>query len=178
MAIVRSPFERRFQPYHDRLFGYALALSRDRDHAADLLHECVARAMAAREYPENEAAFRSWLFTILRNIWIDQIRASRRRADFEEQHPDGIAHEVVSLETVVVNAFAVRQAFERLTHEHREVLALVDISGFSYEETGSILCVPKGTVMSRVSRARQALARLLSDSNLLAIPSTRTIVRK
>jgi RNA polymerase sigma-70 factor (ECF subfamily) len=177
MPIVRSHFERRFQPYHDRLFGYAVALTRDRDRAADLLHECVVRAMAARENPESEAAFRSWLFTILRNIWIDQTRTSRRRAEFEVQHPDELA-QPVSLESVVVNAFAVRQAFERLTQDHREVLALVDISGFSYEETGSILSIPKGTVMSRVSRARRALASLLSDSNVFAIPSNRTTERK
>ncbi|GLS41491.1 DNA-directed RNA polymerase sigma-70 factor [Mesorhizobium tianshanense] len=178
MPIVRSRFEERFLPYHDRLFGYGVALSGDRDRAADLLHECVIRAMAARNPPESEAAFRSWLFAILRNIWIDQTRASRRRAEYEARHPEGLVQEPVLLESVVVNAFAVRKAFEHLSQQHREVLALVDISGFSYEETGSILSIPKGTVMSRVSRARRALASLLSDTNVVAIPSNRTAERK
>lgn len=176
MPPVCTHFALRFQPYRDRLFGYAVALCRDRDRAADVLHECVVHAMAARQCPESDAAFRSWLFTILRNIWIDQTRASRRRAEFEDQSPEAHAQPVM-LESVVINAFAVRQAFERLSHEHREVLALIDIAGFSYEETSSILTIPKGTVM-RLSRARRALACLLSDSKFLALPSERTAERK
>ena len=174
--MSRTAFEKRFAPYHSRLFGYAVALSRDRDLAADLLHECVLRAMAARQAPESEPAFRAWLFTILRNLWIDHLRSGRRRADIEEALLVEGAVTPVSLESVVVNAFAVRQAFALLSLDHRDILALVDISGFSYDEAAAILSVPRGTVMSRVSRARQALARLLSDSVVTQLPSTKRTV--
>lgn len=166
----RTGFEKRFAPYHSRLFGYAVALSRDRDLAGDLLQECALRAMAARETPASEAAYRAWLFTILRNLWIDHVRMRRRKADMEEAVLADAPAVPVSLESIVVNAFSVRQAFERLSLEHRDVLALIDISGFSYEEAATILSIPRGTVMSRVSRARQALAGLMSDSTLVNLP--------
>ncbi len=76
----------------------------------------------------------------------------------------------MSLESVVVNRLAVRTAFMTLSREHRDVLALVDIAGFSYEETAEMVGVPRGTVMSRVSRARQNLARLLAAPQITAFP--------
>jgi RNA polymerase sigma-70 factor (ECF subfamily) len=156
-------------PHSDRLYGYAVALCRDRDGARDLLHDCIARAMATRDRPSDEAAFRAWLFRILRNLWIDRIRADKRRTRIDDQWTsvDGQgAPGPVSMESMIVNAFAVRQAFGRLSHDHRDILALVDISGFSYDETARILEIPPGTVMSRVSRARRALAALLSDTGV------------
>lgn len=66
------------------------------------------------------------------------------------------------LSAVVVNQLAVRQAFDELRAPHREILALIDIAGFGYAELADILGVPKGTVMSRVSRARQELCRRLA----------------
>jgi RNA polymerase sigma-70 factor (ECF subfamily) len=171
---MRTAFDERLAPYQNRLFGYAMAMTRDRDRAQDLLHDCVARAMSARDCPRDEAAFRAWLFTIMRNTWIDQLRASRRHELATERLADAIGSEPVALEHVVVNAFAVRQAFARLSHEHRDVLALIDISGFSYQEAADILAVPRGTVMSRVSRARQALAGLLAADDAVVPFSTLT----
>jgi RNA polymerase sigma-70 factor (ECF subfamily) len=77
--------------------------------------------------------------------------------------------EPVSLESVLVDAFSVRQAYARLSIEHREILALVDISGFSYEEAAAMIAIPRGTVMSRVSRARQALAANLREGNVVEL---------
>jgi len=78
-----------------------------------------------------------------------------------------------SLETTIVNVLAVRQAFKNLSDEHRDILALVDIGGFSYEEAANMLDIPIGTVMSRISRGRVALAGLLSDDNIVEMQSTR-----
>jgi hypothetical protein len=72
-------------------------------------------------------------------------------ADAEEQPAPGDADSVIDV-------LLVRQAFQRLSGDHREVLALVDIAGFSYDEAAELLDVPKGTVMSRISRARAAMA--------------------
>lgn len=172
-TLTRSRFETRFAPYQQRLYGYAVAMTRDRDAARDLLHDCVARAVSARDCPADEPAFRAWLFTIMRNQWIDHVRAQRRRDSVEAALYDAMAVEPVSLESTVVNSFAVRQAFDLLSHDHREVLALVDISGFSYHETAALLDIAPGTVMSRVSRARSTLVNLLADKDPTVVPLSR-----
>ncbi len=168
--LTRTRFETRFARYQQRLYGFAVAMTGDRDRARDLLHDCVLRAASARERPVNEPAFRAWLFTIMRNLWIDQHRAAERQSRMLETLSDAVP---VSLDSMAVESFAVRQAFELLSHDHREVLALVDISGFSYQEAADLLGVPCGTVMSRISRARQALARLLADDSPKVVPLIR-----
>ncbi len=70
--------QQRFEPYQGRLFGFALAISGDREAASDLVHDCIVRAMTARNVPADEAAYRAWLFTIVRNLWRDHVRASSR----------------------------------------------------------------------------------------------------
>ncbi len=157
--------------YHARLFAYAVALSRDRDRAQDIFQECVARALSARRAPDTEPAFRGWLFAILRNIWIDQFRSRRRKAELEQIYAIDLAPPPVQFNVPLVDAIAVRQAFARLSVEHREILALVDVSGFTYEEAATMISVPKGTVMSRVSRARQALLAHLVDGNVIDFES-------
>ncbi len=164
---MQARIERRPRPYHARLFAYAVALERDRDRAQDLFQECIARALGANRVPDGEPAFRAWLFVILRNIWIDQSRSSGRTAELEEIYAADLVSEPVSLETVLVEALAVRQAYARLSVEHREILSLVDVSGFTYEEAAALISVPRGTVMSRVSRARRALAALLEQGNVI-----------
>lgn len=171
--LTGTRFDTRFAPYQQRLYGFAVAMTGDRDRARDLLHDCVVRAAAAPDRPVDEPAFRAWLFTIMRNLWIDQLRAEERRSRMAQTLSDAAAFMPVSLESMVVESFAVRQAFELLSHDHREVLALVDISGFSYQEAADLLSVPRGTVMSRISRARQALAGLLADDGPRVVPLAR-----
>lgn len=160
-----------------RLYGYACALTRDREQAADLYQDSLVRAMTSARMPRDERAFRSWLFRILRNLWIDQMRAQRRHRELHED--TGTAQDLPDSlpDDVLVNHIAVRQAFLKLSKSHRDVLALVDIGGFSYDEAAIILDVPRGTVMSRVSRARVVLSRLLSDVNVTAIDTVRRRAR-
>lgn len=143
------------------LFGYALALARNRDDAADLLQEAALRALSAGNAPTEERALRNWLVRVMRNLWIDRQRASRRRAELGA----ALDAEVVptGAEEMLVAQLSVRAAFLSLSADHRDVLALVDICGFSYGEVAETLDLPRGTVMSRVSRARSALADVLSD---------------
>jgi RNA polymerase sigma-70 factor, ECF subfamily len=167
-----------FRKARGNLFGYAFALTGDAEAAADLLQDCIVRAMSSRKVPTDERAVRSWLFRILRNLWIDRMRACRRQdafqADLSVSQTDALGP---SPEDVVVNRIAVRQAFLRLSKDHRDVLALVDIGGFSYEEASEILDVPRGTIMSRVSRARLALSSLLSEMQIAAFPRARKSAR-
>ncbi len=169
MFLVRK--KQRFEQYLGRLHGYALAMSRDGEVASDLVQDCVIRVLKARKTPVDEAAYRAWLFTIIRNLWRDHLRSIKRLQLVE---PLELSQEDIlpaSYESAIVNVVAVRQAFENLSDQHRDILALVDVGGFGYEECAKMLDIPKGTVMSRVSRGRAALAHLLNENNVVAMSS-------
>ncbi|MEO3435339.1 RNA polymerase sigma factor [Inquilinus sp. CAU 1745] len=145
-----------------RLYGYAVSLTGDRDAAQDLLHDGIVRALAARTTPRDDAALRAWLFRIVRNVWIDH----HRREIGRPLAGDGDPADRWDGETAVVNVIAVRQGLDRLSPEHREVIALVDLAGFPYAEVATILETPVGTVMSRLSRARSSLLGVLRGNNV------------
>lgn len=151
------------------LFGYALALTRNRDQAADLVQDCLVRALSGTGAPVKERAFRAWLFIIARNCWVDQLRSLRRQRALYDA-VEGANHGTPTPLDATVTRLAVREAFFLLSSDHRDVLALVDIGGFSYDETAVMLGINRGTVMSRVSRAREALAGQLADPNVVAFP--------
>ena len=170
------------QQHHDwlrgfrrNLFSYACAICSQTAAAEDIYQEAMVRAMSAKAVPTEPASFRVWMFRLLRNLWIDRLRAEARALEFArcEQLEEGQPAAVSGSEDAVVNRLAVRQAFMQLSKDHRDVLALVDIGGFSYEETGMLLSIPHGTVMSRVSRARSALLSLLSSERVVAFPARR-----
>jgi RNA polymerase sigma-70 factor, ECF subfamily len=156
-----------------RLFGYAFALTRDTPSAEDLYQDTMLRAMTAPSAPNNQMAYRVWLFRIMRNLWIDRLRADGRLPEFDyNAEIDDLP--MSGSDDQVVNALAVRQAFHCLSKAHRDILALIDICGFSYVEAAEMLDVPAGTIMSRISRARSALARrILDENNIISLPLRR-----
>jgi RNA polymerase sigma-70 factor (ECF subfamily) len=156
-----------------KLFGYACALSRDISSAEDLYQETMLRAMSAAHAPDDEVACRVWMFKIMRNLWIDTLRAEGRLPVFDDTTEiDDVS--VTTGEDLVVNALAVRQAFGNLSKAHRDILALVDICGFSYADAAKMLDVPTGTIMSRISRARAALAKQMQDEvQIISLPLRR-----
>jgi RNA polymerase sigma-70 factor, ECF subfamily len=109
------------------------------------------------------------MFTTMRNLWIDRLRSPQERPEAFPPDENTVCAPL-SMESLLVNKIAVRQAFELLSADHRDVLALVDIGGFSYDEAARMLGVPRGTVMSRVSRARRALAAELNENTIAAMP--------
>ena len=160
------------QSLRQRLFGYAHALCRDTATAEDLYQDAMLRALSARSVPTDPTAFRVWMFRLMRNLWIDRLR--RSDPAFSLSDLPETAAPASGGEQSVVNRLAVQQAFMALDKIHRDVLALVDIGGFSYDEAAELLDIPKGTVMSRVSRARAALCRLLAeDRQITALPLAR-----
>jgi RNA polymerase sigma-70 factor, ECF subfamily len=168
-----STFDTRLKSCTGRLYGYAVALTRNPELAADLCQDCMVRVMGRTDAPREERAFRSWLFRIMRNLWIDEVRARGRRTELEAAiELSEAATPSEALERMIVNRIAVHQAFARLGDDHRDVLALVDIAGFSYQEAADLLCIPRGTVMSRVSRARASLCALLSDDDVAVFPAS------
>lgn len=153
-----------------RLAAYALALTRDQDAAADLVQDGLVRAIASQRAPEDERAFRAWACRIVRNRWIDLCRMRTRHGETSLDSDDVPLDDMAwRSEEVVLNAIAVRKAFHALSHDHRDVLALIDIMGFSYDEAASLLDVRIGTIMSRVARARRAMLEMLSDHRVVPL---------
>lgn len=161
----------RIEDYLPRLYGYAVSLSQDRHRAEDLVQSCAVKALAARNVPEDERAYRAWLFRILRNLFIDGLRRERRTADLFEDDPSDVpAMEYLDGDERLIDRLNVRLAYAGLGAAQREILALVDIVGLSYAETADVLGVPAGTVMSRISRARGKLMEAIEESNVRSLP--------
>lgn len=148
----------------DRLYRLAWSWCHDRDRAEDLVQETQARALARLGDLRNEARAGVWLTRILANLYRD----SFRRPCAEPLHDEALVSDDADPETLVERSEQVaraRRAIARLNREQRLVLTLVDLGGFSYAETADILDIPAGTVMSRLSRARQRLRELLQRAS-------------
>jgi RNA polymerase sigma-70 factor (ECF subfamily) len=168
---VRDPRRNRLESYLSRLFGYALSLTNDREQAGDLVQECALKALSAKRVPEDEAAYRAWLFRILRNAFLDRRRRAGQHGTTVELTDDEVLNgEIWRSDDRLISAITVRIGITKLSQSHREVLAVIDIVGFSYAEAAEFLSVPVGTVMSRVSRARRALLHCISEDNVRPFP--------
>ena len=143
-------------------------LTQDRDLAEDLLQECAIRALSTAHAPRGDRPVLLWFFAVLRNAWIDHCRRQRIVAfeplEEETPLPADYPGPVARLDDRV----ALQEAFARLSPPHREIVVLVDLAGFGYQEVAELLAIPPGTVMSRVSRARRALLRELQASDAAA----------
>lgn len=147
------------------LFGFAVALVHDDDRARDLVQDTALKAIAARDVPVDDIAFRVWLFRILRNAFVDQTR--RDRVTFvEPEELEALAGGDGWAEERQITVLAVRNAYAELSEAHRNVLALVDVAGMSYTQAAEVLDVPAGTIMSRVARARSNLINEIEKDNI------------
>lgn len=167
--------KRRVEDYLTRLYGYAVSLSGDHHDALDLVQETALKALKASRVPDEQPAFRAWLFVILRNAWLDMVRRRGRRADL---HESGTDREQSTGQTwlhddSLISVLTVKLSLASLSADHRDVLGLVDVAGFSYTEAAEILGVPAGTIMSRVARARAALLKQLKAGNVVNFPAKR-----
>jgi RNA polymerase sigma-70 factor (ECF subfamily) len=146
-----------------RLRRYARYLARDADRADDLVQECLTRAIAKVDSWTPGTNLRAWLFVILRNCHINEVRRGQRTSLIGEASSDYEVVPTPASQESHINLLEVRDAYLNLSEEHREVLLLVAIEGLQYEEAAAILEVPVGTIRSRLSRARQALRDALDD---------------
>jgi RNA polymerase sigma-70 factor, ECF subfamily len=151
------------------LYSYALILSRNHADAEDLVQETYLRAIQAKDRLRADSNIKAWLFTILRNIWLNQLRKRRSGPQIVETMEDSPANEVVepsrdSYDIYVSNLEReqVRAAIEKLPIEFREIILLREYEELSYQEIASLLDCPAGTVMSRLGRARAKLRVVLS----------------
>jgi RNA polymerase sigma-70 factor, ECF subfamily len=159
-----------FSEYLDGLYGYAMVLSRNSTEAEDLVQETCLRALRAIDGLRGEGSIKSWLFTILRNIWLNQVRRRRTAPDLIELDADdngstAPADATQDPHTDYVSKFErerVRVAIGQLPVEFREIIILREYEELSYQEIAALLDCPPGTVMSRLARARSKLRDLLS----------------
>jgi RNA polymerase sigma-70 factor (ECF subfamily) len=148
----------------DALFGYAMMLTRDVTEAEDLVQETYLRAARAANRPDSN--LKPWLFVIMRNAWLNQIRHKNSGPMFVDLEPNESTADTQETPHVVylrkLEREQVRQAIESLPDAYREIIVLRDIEGFTYQEIATVLECPAGTVMSRLGRARGRLRKLLS----------------
>jgi len=130
-------------------------LTRNPHDADDLLQCGLERAITHLEQWQPDTRLDSWLYTILKNAWIDELR-SRRRAELLLHDADQ-AELVVDHQADPSATLSIQQAMARLPEQLRLAVALVLIDGFSYKEAAEIMDVPIGTLASRVARGRGAL---------------------
>ena len=144
-----------------RLRRYARALARDVAAADDLVQDCLARALGKLHLWQEGTDLRAWLFTILHNQYVNQVRRAVREgaavglSETEPMLTRG-PHQSQNLELRDLE-----KAIAKLPEEQRSVILLVGLEGMRYEEVAEVLDVPVGTVRSRLSRGREALRRLI-----------------
>ncbi|MFN7087680.1 MAG: RNA polymerase sigma factor [Burkholderiales bacterium] len=152
-----------------RLRRYARALTGERAAADDLVQDTLERACNKLHLWRRGSDLRAWLFTIMHNVFINQLRARRAVADLplndEIMELPSRGSQVDRLEIRDLDA-----ALARLPDEQREVLLLIALEQLSYEETAKTLGIPIGTVMSRLSRARERLRCIMAG-----LPETATL---
>lgn len=145
-----------------RLRRFAYSLTGSMPDADDLLQNTVERLLA-RDMPE-DADLTKWAFRVCRNVWIDECRARKVRREATEQ-PELSDGQVVDGEHQTAREIEwnrVDAAMAKLPEDQRQIISLVAIQGFSYQAVAEILSVRKGTVMSRLARARAALSEALA----------------
>lgn len=143
-----------------RLRRYARALTGDRSRADDLVQDTLERALAKLDLWQPGSDLRAWLFTLMHNLFVNQIRG-RRLA--ETTLEDALDEPVNGGQLEALAARDIHDALARLPFEQREVLLLVGLEQFGYAEAALVLGVPTGTVMSRLSRARERMRQMLAD---------------
>lgn len=152
-------FQRRLIELLPRLRRLARALTPQAADADDLVQTTIERALARRAQWRPDTRLDSWMFTIMKNAWIDETRTRNRRqrhaapGEDAEAAPDTLA---ASME-LRLEAGAARRAIARLPDDQRLAVALVLVEGLSYAEAASVLDVPQGTLTSRLGRARATL---------------------
>lgn len=164
--MAGSGFESEMIALLPRLRRFAHALARSSADADDLCQAAVERALKSRAQWQPGTRLDSWMYRIMRNLWIDETRAKGRRDQtFAPEEAgahvgdDGVRRAEIQLQLTDLD-----RALNKLAEEQREVIALVLVEGLAYKEAAEVLGVPIGTLTSRLSRAREALIAQLGDA--------------
>jgi RNA polymerase sigma-70 factor, ECF subfamily len=143
---------------------YARALTGDFTSAEDLVQDTIERGWRRMTLWRPGSNLRAWLFTIMHNLYVNQLKAGQRRSNIAAPS-DGHDVPVSPAQDHHLELIDLSKALQRLPPEQREVVLLIGLEQLSYGEAAKILGVPIGTVMSRLSRAREHLRSLMNRSN-------------
>jgi RNA polymerase sigma-70 factor (ECF subfamily) len=153
-----------FAQHIPRLRRYARALTGERTRADDLVQDTLERALVKFHLWQPGSDLRAWLFTIMHNVYINQLRAQPAVA-VAGLDDDAVQHiGVRATQSDWLEIYDLQTALLRLPDEQREVLLLVGLEQMTYEESAGVLGIPIGTVMSRLSRGRERLRALLAGA--------------
>jgi RNA polymerase sigma-70 factor (ECF subfamily) len=141
-----------------RLRRYARALVGDRATADDLVQDTLERAWSKLHLYRRGTDLRAWLFTVMHNVHVNRVRAARATDTLEEEMPE-LAQRPAQGDALLVRDLD--RAISRLPDEQRAVLLLVTLEEMSYDSVARTLDIPIGTVMSRLSRAREKLRAMM-----------------
>jgi RNA polymerase sigma-70 factor (ECF subfamily) len=145
-----------------RLRRFARSITFHREDADDLVQVAVERALTHAGQWEPGTRLDSWLFRIVKNAWIDEVRSRARRAELFAPEEEG-EHVGDNGAEAQQQRMAIEKALSLLSEDHRLVIGLVLVDGLPYKEAAEVLEIPMGTLTSRLARAREALQELLSD---------------
>jgi RNA polymerase sigma-70 factor (ECF subfamily) len=156
-------FERELLTLLPRLRRFARALARDAADADDLTQVALERALKGRNRWQPGTRLDAWMMRIMRNCWIDEVRSRTRRAQTfaPEEAGESVGSDADRDIELRAEMRDVDRAMNALPPEQREAVALVLVEGLAYREAADLLDIPIGTLTSRLTRGRQALAQML-----------------
>jgi RNA polymerase sigma factor (sigma-70 family) len=146
-----------------RLRRFAIGLARDAADGDDLCQATVARALERRAQWQPGTRLDSWMYTMMRNVWIDEQRARRRRGETFVAEEAGAGVGADGGQEAAAELDVIQRALHTLPDEQREAVLLVMVEGWSYKEAAGIVGCPVGTLNSRLVRGRDALLTRLGD---------------
>jgi RNA polymerase sigma-70 factor (ECF subfamily) len=177
-ATARQQFEATALPQLDAMYGAALRLTRNPAEAEDLVQDAVVRAYRFWHTFKTGTSVKAWLFTILRNTFINRYHRGNRsrsaRSDLESQlgalgaeaavgHPTSHLPAPDAAIAQRITRERILSALEMIPEDYRMAVILADLEGLAYKEIAEVMDCPIGTVMSRIFRGRRLLHRLLHD---------------
>jgi RNA polymerase sigma-70 factor, ECF subfamily len=164
-----------------QLWVFSLRLTGDRHDAEDLVQAACARALEREHQLKPDTAPLSWMFSIMQSTWFNELRARkvRRRTsvDWDDSMMNIADPDAAPIDDVLYSREVIA-AVERLPEAHRTVVLLVAVEGLSYAEAAQVLDVPVGTVMSRLSRARQSIGEKFGKSSEMDVQKAKCGIGK
>ena len=146
-----------------RLRRFARLVTRQREDADDLVQTAVERSLMRADQWQQGTKLDSWMFRIMKNAWIDEVRARARRS--EVLLPEEAGEQVgVASNDQQIDRLAIQKAMSQLGDEQRLAIGLVLVEGLAYKEAAAVLEIPIGTLTSRIARGRETLQALLGGS--------------
>ncbi|MBC7983705.1 MAG: sigma-70 family RNA polymerase sigma factor [Candidatus Obscuribacterales bacterium] len=146
-----------------RLRRFARAITRNVHDADDLVQIGIERALTRAEQWQPDSRLESWMFGIIRNAWIDEVRSRTRRNKLfvAEELGESVGVDAMEAQAQIM---AVQEAMSHLPEEQRTAVALVLVEGLSYKEAADVMSIPIGTLTSRLARGRESLQKMLGNT--------------